>query len=243
MKKGIIITLIVVLALGIGCTAIYLTYRFVKNVSGKVSNEINSIDKNVIHEIENEISNEINNELDDKLSDDNQDTSTPVGEDESENDENKVISISEEEAKSIGDSLYTKALSYYWGGVETNGNSIQDGIYMEISNISDVKDIFSTQGFEQYLSANDFVSEIDGIYYRVAADRGGDISYLGREDLKVENITDEKVVFKAVEKYAENEGEWGLPENQVSNIRKITNRFVIVKEDGIWKVEDFTMPN
>ena len=244
MKKGIIITLVVVIALGMGGAALYLTYWFVRNFSDKIGNSINSVDKNVVREIENEILNEIDNEFKEDISD----TSSSVKMDETEankTEENKTeeATMSEEEARSIGDPLYKKASLYYWGRVETTENSIYDGRYMEIANISELKNFFSTRGFSQFMNKNEFISEIEGKYYRIAADRGGDISYLGREPLKVVSIDNDRIVFNAVEKYITNEDEWARPEDQVTDIRRETNQFIIVKENGTWKVEDFTMPD
>ena len=300
MKKGVVITLIVVGAVALGGAAVYGTYRVVKGVTDKVGSGANVIVEEIKNEIENddelncevehtysksqleqmaldyyekltgyrpsEVSSEINEagelviQLYDSTSGHNStsdwytiDMNTGKGTNilgEAIDLTQKVVtkiednsSISDKEAKSIGDSLYTKALSYYWGDVETNGNTIQDGMYMEISNISDVKNTFSTQGFKQYMETNGFVQEIDGKYYRVAADRGGDISYLGREELKIESTDENKIVFTATEKYAANEDDWGREEYEVTDITRKNNKFIIVKENGEWKVEDFTMPN
>ena len=149
-------------------------------------------------------------------------------------------SLSNEEALNIGNELYKKAKAYYWTEGINYGNNLVDGMYYAVSNIDTVKSFFSENGFSQFMKNNGFIQEIEGKYYRVAADRGGDISYLGNE-LKVDSITENKITFTSVEKYIAKDEEWGLDESLVTEITKKEHKFVIVKENGIWKVEEFTL--
>lgn len=243
MKKAIIVTLVVIFALALGGVAFYSVYRIATGIKDKFGNDVNVISEELTREIENEILGYSDSEeVKKNISESVQNPANTGDVTKEENEPEEVNTISEEEAMSIGNNLYKKAATYYWGNVETTGNSIQDGMYMEISNISEIKSVFSAQGFRQFIANNEYISEIDGSYYRVAADRGGDLSYLGNE-LQVESITDNRIVFNSIEKYAADENEWGLTESQVTSITRKTNRFVIVKENGSWKVEDYTMPN
>lgn len=157
--------------------------------------------------------------------------------------------LSTEEALALGKEKYEVANNCYWSGVEANyGDVIYDidesgNPYYMITNIDEIKSILINNAFSDFCNEKR-IKEKNGKYYIVAAGRGSDISYLGNE-LKVDNITENKIEFTSIEKYCANEADWGMY-SDASEVKDITTKeykFVIVKEDNSWKIDEFTLPD
>jgi len=162
-----------------------------------------------------------------------------------------------DQALQDGELCYISAMETYWGeysveksfadgyysGIETIYNfdykdiielENEDGYTIEfirINSIENVKKRYTSKGFKQYLKNNQ-IQKIDGKYYIPYGDRGSDFTYQGH-NLKVDldDITSNKITFTSVETYDD-------PNNPV-----VENKFVIIKEDGDWKIDEFTLPN
>lgn len=82
-------------------------------------------------------------------------------------------------------------------------------------------------------------------YYEVNLGRGGNISYINRENLKIKDITDEKVVFEAIYNYCADDAIYDEESDQCENNGKRYSKkydFIIEKEDNEWKIAYFVMP-
>lgn len=83
----------------------------------------------------------------------------------------------------------------------------------------------------------DFVGillEEDGKLYGCAGDRGADITYQGAKVTALTDVTETTLTFEVTLTYAE-------PDNETNTTTK-TNIFTLYQEDGVWKVDTFTMP-
>ena len=178
-------------------------------------------------------------------------------------------SIANEEALYIGNDLYNKITEVYihhGGNVEKNVNSNgdvkliyykknDDGSFSvsESNNfngtreipyvkliINDFRFIISDDMFSDFCSEFS-ISEYDGNYYRADGDRGSIFGYAGTE-LKVVSISNEKLVFDAVSSYYMNyeDAVNSVPISE-AQIQTKTNKFELIFENGIWKVNKFTM--
>lgn len=76
--------------------------------------------------------------------------------------------------------------------------------------------------------------EKDGKLYGRAGERGADITYQGAKVTTLTDITETTLTFEVALTYAE-------PDDETNTITK-TNTFTLYQEDGIWKVDTFTMP-
>ena len=217
---AVVVLIIVVLAVALGK---YYYYNNIKKEKGQVSNFQNNDLNVILKQKENEIAEQ----------------KKQIEELKSNIKEKQDNSIKESEALKLGKEKYDDATKLYWGRLDYNEkDTIDEGLYSKITNSDIIKMTFSKNGLYQYLRTNTFVRVYNGDYYRVNADRGGDITYRGNE-LKVKDINENKILFISIEKY--NNDIDSIDENLITH--EIENLFSIVKEEGIWKVESYTLPN
>lgn len=161
--------------------------------------------------------------------------------------------LNEKEALKIGKELYNDAHSISWSegfeyeseenkiGISPKYVEINDLPYMPIKNSEEIMSKFTKNG-EQELCKNLGIIIKDGKYLQAAASRGSDIYYLSTE-LKVLNILANEITFNAISSY-------GVPEDMAEDMElpddieeTKTDKFVIKKENGTWKVDSFVNPN
>ena len=154
---------------------------------------------------------------------------------------NTTTVLTNAEALAIGKEKYNDAIQSYWNDptvdelqkITINGleySKITDATY-----ISSMKQLYSTNGYANiFLTFKTIVEANNGDYYIALAARGSNIYYVGNE-LVVSNITDSKIEFIAKETYRS--------ENDASITYVENNAFVLVKENGEWKVDKFELPN
>lgn len=113
--------------------------------------------------------------------------------------------------------------------------------------MNDVKTLYTEKAFKKFLEYTDIIQE-NGKYYMpdTFMARGSNIYYLGNK-LKIESITENKVIFSSIEYYSidyqEYESRHGIEDFEPSEMRTETNKFIIVKENGVWKIDEYTLPN
>lgn len=157
--------------------------------------------------------------------------------------------LNEKEALKIGKGLYDDVLGISWGeGVEYVSedelgvvpkyieiNSIQ---YTIIKNSEEIMNKFTKNGEKELCEILGIIIK-DGKYLQASTGRGSDIYYLSTE-LKVLNILADEITFNAISSYGAPEADMELPED-IEETK--TDKFVIKKENGIWKVDSFVVPN
>lgn len=165
-----------------------------------------------------------------------------------ENDELKSITqdvkneVTEEEAKRIIDSFVKGNALSVGAGIDLN-ISIQynDIPYHKVVNVSELKETFSTNGFKAYMKENGII-EKDGEYYMPELGWGSDITYYGRDGYIIKTITENKIEAIFREKYYTNSEDIDKGDVEGVDFTIVENKFVCVKENGVWKVEEFTNP-
>lgn len=148
----------------------------------------------------------------------------------------------------LGNSIYEKVhnLYFYGGEIEYKVDEenkrkyieVDDKKYYEISNKQVIENLVTE---EMLLKTSDFlgIKVIEDNYY--IKDYGRGLSgYYGTE-LKIKKINKNKIEYKALSKFCEidfrvNYGD-GCSDEKYYYIER---PFIIVKEDGIWKVESYT---
>jgi len=130
--------------------------------------------------------------------------------------------ISESDAQIYGESLYMKARKSYYGLEE---REYKAG-YVKIINLDTLKESFTDKGFKQLLDYYG-IKEDNGIYYKLDADRGSDYTYKGHE-LTIKKIEENIIIFNSKEIY----------ESETKN-----NEFVIAKDNGVWKIDSYILPD
>lgn len=182
----------------------------------------------------------------------------------------KTISEAEKEytdALEIGNERYNVATKFYsMTGLNLGVDTIILGEKQveRINNISDAKEVFTDLKFDKYVgriedtsdNMNSIIEE-SGEFYRLAADRGADTSYI-KTNLIPKSIEENKIIFNAVSYYLSENGMKNISQEKfnlmlsspdeflkTSYLIDITiqkDEFTIVKEDGTWKVDEYVLP-
>lgn len=216
MKSKIVIAILVLIIIGLG---VYF-----------IINHNNKSNQNVVNELNENNNIAVNN----------------INANDTKKDNTKTNTMKESEALEIGEEKYIEAQELYLGGVEFDEttNIEEEGIiYSKVTNSDKIKKVFSKNGLVQYLAKNEFVKKFNGEYYRINADRGGDMYYIDNQ-LKVVSIDENKIVFNSIERYFDESTDFSTLNDNSEDIKTndIINSFILVKEEGVWKVEEYTLP-
>ena len=169
--------------------------------------------------------------------------------------------LTENEALGLGSMMYKLANEVYSGHyVDLEGiidknpisENLADEIKFKVLNIDYFKEIFSESKFKKFVGIEKdnsdhevgWITYEDGNYYFTNDAGGGPATFLGSE-LVVKNIASNKIEFDAITFVSEN----GFDERTVKDGDFINNNdmgirynrkpFVLVKENGKWKIDDF----
>lgn len=142
--------------------------------------------------------------------------------------------LTNQEALELGNSKYEETINCY-DNLEYDISEGSEDEYYKITNINEVKELYTTNAFSKFCTRAGII-EKNGTYYNIPASGESDISYLGYE-LKVDNISENKITFTVIKKYCANEEDWGLEPEQVQDITTKEETFIIVKENSTWKVD------
>lgn len=174
--------------------------------------------------------------------------------------------LSEDEAFELGEDLYSYGDNFgYEYDESTNksyiGKSYTEMVLSEIEDLrpyraykvedSDVEDYFTKKRIEELSLDNEpapyGLEKYEGSWYYCEPDLGGSYDYVGTE-IEVESIESDKITYKAITYYSE---EYIFDsESSDESIDEITENydyytkedpFVIVREDGNWKIDEQTV--
>lgn len=150
--------------------------------------------------------------------------------------------VTEEEVKRIIDSFVKRNALSVGAGIDLNISIQYNEIpYYKVINVSELKETFSTNGFKDYMKENEII-EKDGEYYMPALGWGSDITYYGRDGYIIKSITENKIEAIFREKYYTNAEDIDKGDVEGVDFTIVENKFVAIKENGVWKVEEFTNP-
>lgn len=150
--------------------------------------------------------------------------------------------VTEEEVKRIIDSFIKGNALSVGAGIDLNISIQYNEIpYYKVINVSELKETFSTNGFRAYMKENEII-EKDGEYYMPALGWGSDITYYGRDGYIIKSITENKIEAIFREKYYTNAEDIDKGAVEGVDFTIVENKFVVIKENGVWKVEEFTNP-
>lgn len=150
--------------------------------------------------------------------------------------------LTEEEVKRIIDSFVKGNALSVGAGIDLNISIQYNEIpYYKVINVSELKETFSTNGFKDYMKENEII-EKDGEYYMPALGWGSDITYYGRDGYIIKSITENKIEAIFREKYYTNAEDIDKGDVEGVDFTIVENKFVAIKENGVWKVEEFTNP-
>ena len=171
-------------------------------------------------------------------------------------DSNESI-LSEEDALSIGKTLFDKMGGYYLGNgpkeIDSNGKIVgylknDDGSFYVTDNSDGLASYFKLDKEELRMIAtedyiNDYVARdyiyYNGEYYMSNGDRGANISYYDTKLNIIRNSAD-TIIFDAVSSYfSDFSYHDGLVSAEDAPKETKTNTFRIVMEDGKWKISEF----
>ena len=146
---------------------------------------------------------------------------------------------------SIAKNLYDKAADAYWSflGDRTNINP-DDCIDEYTCYLKDydsiTNPIFTENGKKQLDEYHEFKIS-NGKRYSEGMSRGDDITFIETGDFVIKYNTDNKITFNVTNKYCALEE---IPEDikTCSDVARVTDEFIIVKENNNWKVESFELP-
>lgn len=137
---------------------------------------------------------------------------------------------------------YYKAYNYYSYNYITTGDieDIDGKRYWKISRIDEVKDLFTEEEFEKFTKNKKIVKIEDNYYMPVIPKKENELYIMERSGaMEIRKINNNRIEIAVEEVYYNFED--GLYDE--SNITSKANMFILVKKDGIWKVDEFTNPN
>lgn len=179
---------------------------------------------------------------------------------------NETDKLSEDEAFDLGEDLYSYGDNFGYEYNESTfksyiGKSHTEMILSEIDDLkpyrsykvedSDVEDYFTEKRIEELSLDNEPVpyglENYEGSWYYCEPDLGGSYDYVGTE-IEVESIESDKITYKAITYYSE---EYIFSTTSFDeSIDEITENydyytkedpFVIIKENGNWKIDEQTV--
>lgn len=206
----------------------------------KVNNLQNQIDSS--NTVDTKIplnNNQINNNTVNNISSNNQISNNTLNNITQNN--NTTTGLSNAEALKIGKEKYEQAMQSFWNDPNIDGTQNIEKNGLEYSKITDksyinsMKSLYTDNGYLNIFSNFKTIIEANnGEYYIAIAERGSNIYYV-KSELVVSNITDSKLEFISKDTYKS--------ENNESITYNENNAFVLIKENGIWKVDKFKLPN
>ena len=133
------------------------------------------------------------------------------------------------------ETLYEKAKDIYFGEYLLDDNivTINNEEYSQLET-DIILNTFSKTGLKNFIDGNKFVTK-NNLYYRMNADRGGNIDFISRKFVLIKQ-TDNEITFNLVSTYCDDD-EWDL-----DNCKKAydeTRIFIMEKEDNIWKIKQW----
>ena len=174
--------------------------------------------------------------------------------------------LSDDEAIEIGEELYSYGDNFGYEYDESSyvtyiGNSHTEMVLSEIEELqpyraykvedTDVKDYFTEKRIEELSLDNTpapyGLAEYEGSWYYCEPDLGGSYDYVGTE-IKLESVEEDMITFRAITYYSEeyvfntvsfDESLDEIKENYEYYTKE--DDFIIVKEDGKWKIDEQTV--
>lgn len=233
---------LLILILVVGCAGLGYMWYTQKTDVDKKKDEICELEKDVdtleekIISLENEIE-ESKKEATDNNNNNNNATTENI--------------LTEEEALKLGKEKYEEAISLDLIlddsailKTETVNSSvmgeIENPIY-KVEGISEIKKVLSDNAFKYFCKEWNIV-EINGEYGHPAGNRGFMEEYENSTIKSVDEITENKITYTVEANYKEN-SYFSNGEEKVVPAHKEENKFVLVKENGEWKVDEYTIPN
>lgn len=150
--------------------------------------------------------------------------------------------MSEEEALMLGTNLYNSAYELYNGRANFSLNT-EDTVSCDeetcslISNFDSVtNNIFTESAKKEFERNAKTIRKIDGKFYYIDNFSLDPNSYI-ETNFEISKINDDKITFKAISDYCVSD-----EKTNCQNKENETKRFVIVKENNKWLVDEFVNP-
>lgn len=151
-----------------------------------------------------------------------------------------VSGMAEQEALNIGESLYQKAVDCYLTNIKTENIKAGASQYVKITNqdaLEDIQLVLINNAFQKYMDYSS-IEERDGIFYKLDTGRGSNPAYIGNDRLTINKIEDEKITYMVTVDYTKYDDR-GF---ETDEIETEDYDFIVVKDNGDWKVTEFTLP-
>lgn len=166
-------------------------------------------------------------------------------EDEVKNKDNNDKDIDTTDYISLAKDLYKKGIDAYYSFTNDIENLDENDCIDEYTcNLLDYNKItdplFTENGKKQLDEHYEFVIK-DGKRYAASTGVGSDITYIETSDFVIKYNNENKITFNVTNKYCALED---LPEDikTCSDIARVVDEFIIVKESNTWKIESIKIP-
>lgn len=228
MKKSVKILIIVLCIIIVGLVTFIVVDKVMNNNRDSNKNE------NVANIVEGDNSNSIINEVVNSTNEIEKSNKNEA------NSNNIEGILTNEEAYKLGEEMYNKITTF---NIKTEENYDSE-MNEKVTNISELKVIATGEAFNEAVSTNGVKKLDDGNYYCIGG-RGSDPTYLDKHSLKVSSIKNNEIKYVVTEYYLKNiiEDE-GKSFNELNDNQIETRKydFILVKEEQLWKVSEYTMP-
>ena len=156
-------------------------------------------------------------------------------------DNNNVLSS--EEAIVLAKDMYKKITEYYWmgGDISQTINVENENPYELMTWYDELKDFLTNNYFKKFTERRTIINR-NGKYYINQVSWGEPPAYLGYDSFEVKSITNKKIEFIVKEKYIVNADDLDKDVSEVTEFEYENNPFILVKENGKWKVDEWVHP-
>lgn len=156
---------------------------------------------------------------------------------------NNTNTMSESDAIALAQKKYERIHDYYFMDGSSDDSIIDnENEYYRIENYDEITTNLTTSALQTLTNDRGIITK-NGKYYILDLARGTNIYYLGNDGFEVKSITNDRLEFIVKEKYLTNSDDVGKEASEITDFEYQNNPFVLVKEDGKWKVDEFTLPN
>ena len=138
--------------------------------------------------------------------------------------------------------MYYQAYNYYSKDyfISDEMKDINDKLYWKMYRIDELKSIFTDKKFEDFIKTEKILKQGEEYYIPVMPKQENDLyikEYSG--EMAIREINDDRIEIAVKEVYYKGEDDL----LDLNNLENKINAFILIKEHGIWRIDDFTYPN
>lgn len=144
--------------------------------------------------------------------------------------------------RAFAQEMYYQVYNYYSKDyfVTDEIKEINDNRYYKIYRINEIKMLLSDKKFEEFIKEKKIIKQDEDYYIPVKSMQENELYILERSgEMEIKEISRNKIELAVQEVYYKNT----YSDFDINDLIYKVNKFVLVKENGIWRVDEYTDPN